>query len=65
MPEKSPNLILKYAIFGLIACIAGVFISQYLGYNDGSMQSYLSGAAAGAVGGAIGGLIRQRMGKTS
>ncbi len=63
--ESSPNLMLKYAIFGLVGGLAGVFISQHLGYNDGSMQAYLTGAIACGVGAAVGGMIRQRKGKTS
>ncbi len=65
MTENSPNLMLKYALFGLVGCLVGVFISQYMGYNDGGMYTYLTGAAAGAVGGAIGGLMRKNKGKTS
>ncbi len=65
MSENQPNLMLKYAIFGVTGCLVGVFISHNLGYNDGSMPAYLSGAAAGAIGGAIGGLIRKRKEKSS
>jgi len=63
--EKSPNLVLKYAIYGTIACIVGAFISQQLGYNDGGIQAYLSAAIAGCVGGAVGGNIRKKKGKNS
>jgi len=65
MPEESPNLVLKYAIFGFLACLGGAYISQYLGYNNGSLQTYLGAAIAGIVGGGVGGKIRQRKGKTS
>ena len=65
MPDKSPNLILKYAIFGFLACLVGAFISQQLGYNDGGIQAYLGAAIAGVVGGGVGGKIRQRRGKTN
>jgi len=65
MTGKSPNLMLKYAIIGFVGGLGGVFISQYMGYNDGSMQAYVTGAIVCAVGGAIGGMIRQRKGKTS
>lgn len=65
MTEKTPNLMMKYAIYGVIGGLVGVYISHYLGYNDGDMQAYLSGAIVCAVGGGVGGLIRQKQGKTS
>ena len=65
MSGKSPNLVLKYAIFGFLGCLVGIFISQQLGYNDGGLQAYLGAAIAGVVGGGMGGKIRQRKGKTS
>ena len=65
MSEKSPNLVLKYAAFGFLACLVGAFISQQLGYNDGGLQAYLGAAIAGVVGGGVGGKIRQRQSKTS
>jgi len=65
MSESSPNLVLKYSILGFLACLVGAYISQQLGYNDGSLQAYLGYAIAGAVGGAVGGKIRQSKGKTS
>ena len=43
--------------------IGGVFISRYLGYNDGSMQAYLTGAIDCCFGGAVGGMIYQRKGR--
>jgi hypothetical protein len=65
MSEKPPNLILKYALFGFVCGLGGALISQYMGYNDGGVQAYLTIAVAGCIGGAIGGMIRQRKGKTS
>ncbi len=65
MSDKTPNLMLKYAIFGFLACLVGAFISQQLGYNDGSLQAYLGAGIAGLVGGAVGGKIRQGKGKIS
>lgn len=58
-------MILKYAIFGIIGCLIGAYISQTLGYNDGSLQVYVSAAITGCIGGAIGGYIRNKKGKTS
>ncbi len=58
-------MILKYAIFGFIGCLIGAFISQSLGYNDGSLQVYLSAGIAGCIGGAAGGYIRKKKDKTS
>ncbi len=65
MPEKSTNLIMKYAVVGLFACLLGAFISQTLGYNDGSLQAYMLAGISGLIGGAVGGKLRQRKGKTS
>jgi len=65
LSEKSPNLILKYAIFGFIAGLGGAFISQYFGYNDGNLQAYLFAAIAGCIGGAVGGNIRKKKGKVT
>ena len=58
-------MILKYAIFGTIGCLIGAYISQRLGYNDGSLQVYVSAAIAGCIGGAVGGYIRNKKGKTN
>ena len=58
-------MVLKYAIIGALACLIGAFISQSLGYNDGSLQAYLSAAIAGLVGGSVGGYLRKKKGKTS
>ena len=58
-------MIIKYAIIGALACLIGAFISQTLGYNDGSIQVYISAAIAGLVGGGVGGYLRKKKGKTS
>ena len=58
-------MILKYAIIGVLCCLIGAYISQTLGYNDGSLQTYLSAAIAGLVGGGVGGYLRKKKGKTS
>jgi len=63
MSEKSHNLPLKYAVIGFFGCLIGVYISQTLGYNDGSLQAYMTGGVAGLIGGAVGGLARQRKGE--
>ena len=65
MSENSPNLIFKYALMGFIGGLAGAFISQQMGYHDGSLLQYFIYGAGATVGGAIGGMIRKRQGKTS
>jgi len=47
-------MILKYAVLGTLACLIGAFISQTLGYNDGSLQAYIYAGIAGLVGGSVG-----------
>lgn len=65
MPKSPPNLALKYAIYGFFGGLIGAFISQKLGYHDGSLHDYFTYAAGATVGGVIGGMIRKRQGKTS
>ncbi len=54
------NLMIKYAVLAFFGGLVGAFISNKLGYNDGSLQVYLTSALAASIGGSVAGLIRQR-----
>ena len=54
---------LKYAVLAFLGGLIGAFISYKLGYNDGSLSTYLTYAFAASIGGSIGGLIRQNQNK--
>lgn len=54
------NLMIKYAGLAFFGGLIGAFISNQLGYHDGSLQVYLVSAFAASIGGSIGGLICQR-----
>ena len=60
MQKEKSNLMFKYALLAFCGGLIGAFISNQLGYNDGSLQVYLIAALAASIGGSIGGLIRQR-----
>lgn len=60
MQKENSHLMFKYAALAFCGGLIGAFISNQLGYNDGSLQVYLTSALAASIGGSMGGLIRQR-----
>lgn len=60
MQKEKSNLMFKYAALAFCGGLIGAFISNQLGYNDGSLQAYLTAALAASIGGSMGGLILQR-----
>ena len=60
MQKEKSNLMFKYAALAFCGGLIGAFISNQLGYNDGSLQVYLTSALAASIGGSAGGLLRQR-----
>ncbi len=57
------GLPVKYAIFGFVGGIGGVYLINTFGAGSTATTNYIVTPIAAAVGGAIGGWIRQRKGK--
>ena len=57
------GLPVKYAIFGLVGGILGVYLVNTFGAGSTATINYIITPIASAVGGAIGGWFRQRKGK--
>jgi len=55
------NLIIKYAMLGVIFTPVGIFLADLIGMQI--TIGYVSAAISGAIGGGIAGYIRQKQGK--